>query len=154
MSSQQIVAFSFAVVALGSVGAALRWSYWGKLIQAVAQNRFGAEIGGIDTKLVSCLVFMLSGALAAMAGAVLSPLVIAEPNVGVYPAIKSFVVIVLGGLGSIPGAIVGGLILGIVEMAGAVFIAPDYRDSFGLLLLIAVLVLRPQGLFGQKLREV
>ncbi len=154
ISSERLLSFGIAVVVLTSVILFVRLSFWGKVIQSVAQNRFGAELCGADTIRVTQIVLMVSGGLAAFTGALLSPVVLAEPLVGLFPAIKSFVVIVLGGMGSIAGAVVGGLILGVVEMFGAVYIAPDYRDSFGLIILVLVLLLRPQGLFGERSREV
>ena len=154
ISSERLVASGIAAVVLAAVILFVRLSFWGKVIQAVAQNRFGAELCGADTIRVSQIVLMISGGLAAFTGALLSPVVLAEPTVGLYPAIKSFVVIVLGGMGSMAGAVVGGLILGVFEMFGAVYIAPDYRDSFGLIILILVLLLRPRGLFGERSREV
>lgn len=154
LSGHRIAAFCLAVAVIGAVIAFIRLTYWGKLIQAVAQNRFGAALAGADTIRVSQIVFALSGALAAFTGALLSPIVLADPLAGLFPAIKSFVVVVLGGMGSIAGAVVGGLMLGVFEMYAAVFIAPDYRDSFGLIILVLVLLLRPQGLFGERAREV
>jgi branched-chain amino acid transport system permease protein len=146
-----------AVVALAIiVGIALfmRYSFWGRQIHAVAQNRLGASLAGIDTAKASSIVFSLSGGLAAIAGALLSPLINASPDVGVFPAIKSYVIVVLGGMGSIPGAIVASLSLGVLESWGAVYISYDYRDTFGLVILILVLLFRPQGLFGERGREV
>jgi len=74
--------------------------------------------------------------------------------VGSFPAIKSYVIVVLGGMGSFPGSIVASLILGVLEGFGAVYISYDYRDTFGLAILMLVLLVRPQGLFGQKGRDV
>lgn len=138
------------VVAVGFV----RYSYWGKQIQAVAQNRLGASLAGANVNVVSSLVFAISGGLAALAGALLAPFIAATPDVGLFPAVKSYVIVVLGGLGSIPGSIVASLLLGVVESLAAVYISYDYRDTFGLIVLILVLLFRPQGLFGQKGREV
>jgi len=154
LSGHRIAAFCMSAAVIAAVVCFMRFTYWGKVVQAVAQNRFGASLGGANIVRVSQIVFVASGALAALTGALLSPIVLAEPLAGSFPAIKSFVVIVLGGMGSIPGAIVGGLILGIVEMFAAVTIAADYRDSFGLIILVLVLLLRPQGLFGERAREV
>lgn len=141
------------VILLGAVGF-LRFSIWGKMIQATAQNRFGAAIAGIDTTKVNLGVFGLSGGLAATSGALLAPIYHADPFVGALPAVKSFVIVVLGGMGSIPGAILGAYILSFLEQFGAVYISGVYQDAYGFLLLILVLLLRPQGLFGERAREV
>jgi branched-chain amino acid transport system permease protein len=99
-------------------------------------------------------VFALAGGLAALAGALLSPIINASPDVGAFPAIKSYVIVVLGGMGSILGAFIASLLLGLVESFGAVLVSYQYRDTFGLVLLILFLLFRPQGLFGERGREV
>jgi branched-chain amino acid transport system permease protein len=154
LSGHRLIA---ALVALGIVvGVALfiRHSFWGRQIQAVAQNRLGASLAGIDTARASSLVFTLSGGLAALSGALLSPIINASPDVGVFPAVKSYVIVVLGGMGSLPGAIAASLLLGVLEAWGAVYLSYDYRDTFGLVILVFILLFRPQGLFGEKAREV
>jgi branched-chain amino acid transport system permease protein len=78
----------------------------------------------------------------------------ASPDVGAFPAIKSYIIVVLGGMGSVPGAIIASLLLGVIESFGAVYLSFAYRDAFGLGLLILFLLFRPQGLFGEKGREV
>jgi branched-chain amino acid transport system permease protein len=153
-SGHRLVAAGIALLVLIAVGLFVRYSYWGRQIQAVAQNRLGASLAGIDTAKASAIVFALSGGLAALAGALLSPIINATPDVGAFPAVKSYVIVVLGGMGSIPGAVVASLILGVLESFGAVYISYGYRDTFGLVILIMVLLFRPQGLFGERSREV
>jgi branched-chain amino acid transport system permease protein len=153
-SGHRLVAAGIALLVLIAVGLFVRYSYWGRQIQAVAQNRLGASLAGIDTAKASSIVFALSGGLAALAGALLSPIINATPDVGAFPAVKSYVIVVLGGMGSIPGAVVASLILGVLESFGAVYISYGYRDTFGLVILIMVLLFRPQGLFGERSREV
>ena len=99
-------------------------------------------------------IFVISGALAALSGALLAPLVNPSPDIGAFPAIKSFVIVVLGGMGSIWGAMIAALIIGVTEAFFSVYISYDYRDAFGLIVLVAVLLLRPQGLLGEKGREL
>jgi branched-chain amino acid transport system permease protein len=153
-SGHRLVAAGIALLVLIAVGLFVRYSYWGRQIQAVAQNRLGASLAGIDPAKASSIVFALSGGLAALAGALLSPIINATPDVGAFPAVKSYVIVVLGGMGSIPGAVVASLILGVLESFGAVYISYGYRDTFGLVILIMVLLFRPQGLFGERSREV
>ena len=153
-SGHRLVAAGIALLVLIAVGLFVRYSYWGRQIQAVAQNRLGASLAGIDTAKASSIVFALSGGLAALAGALLSPIINATPDVGAFPAVKSYVIVVLGGMGSIPGAVVASLILGVLESFGAVYISYGYRDTFGLVILIMVLLFRPHGLFGERSREV
>jgi branched-chain amino acid transport system permease protein len=146
-----------AIAAIAVIVAAIlivRYSYWGRQIQAVAQNRLGASLAGIDPAKISAIVFALAGGLAAMSGALLANIFNPTPDVGAFPAAKSYVIVVLGGMGSIPGAILGSIVLGVLESFGGVYVSYQYRDAFGLILLVLVLLLRPQGLFGERSREV
>jgi len=154
ISPHQIAALCVTAVCLLGSMLLLNHSLWGRQIRAVAQNRFAAAIVGIDVRKVSTIVFASAGALAALAGALLSNMISPAPDVGAFPAIKSYVIIVLGGLGSPLGAIVGGLLLGIIENLGAIYVSFAYRDTYGLVLLVFVLLLRPNGLFGEIRREV
>jgi branched-chain amino acid transport system permease protein len=154
MSGHRLTAAIMGAVVILSVFLFIRFSFWGKQIQAVSQNRLGASLAGIDPSRVSMIVFAASGALAALAGALLAPLINASPDVGLYIAIKSYVIVVLGGMGSIGGALIASLLLGVLESFAAVYISYDYRDTFGLAILILVLLFRPQGLLGQRVREV
>src|SRR6266508_2122029 len=103
LSGQKLVATGISLATIAGLALFLRYSLWGRQIQAVAQNRLGASLAGIDTARASSLVFALSGALAALAGALLAPIINASPDVGAFPAIKSYVIVVLGGMGSMPG---------------------------------------------------
>lgn len=142
-----------AIFFLGSI-LLLHFTLWGRQIKAVAQNRFCASIMGVDVGKVSTIVFAASGGLAALAGALLSTTISPAPDVGAFPAIKSYVIVVLGGLGSPAGALLGALVLGVIESLGALYISFAYRDAYGLALLALVLMLRPNGLFGEVRREV
>jgi branched-chain amino acid transport system permease protein len=154
ISGHKLIAAGVAILVILATAAVMKWSFWGRQIRAVAQNRLGASLAGIDTAKASGLVFALSGGLAAIAGALLSPVINASPDVGAFPAIKSYVIVVLGGMGSVPGSIVASLTLGVIESFGAVYGSYAYRDTFGLILLILFLLFRPQGLFGERGREV
>lgn len=154
LSGHKLIATGVAAATIVGLALFIRYSSWGRQIRAVAQNRLGASLAGIDTARASSLIFTLSGALAALSGALLAPLINASPDVGAFPAIKSYVIVVLGGMGSMPGSILASLMLGVLEGFGAVYISYDYRDTFGLVILMLVLIFRPQGLFGEKGREV
>jgi branched-chain amino acid transport system permease protein len=154
LSGQKLIATGVAAAMIAGLALFLRYSLWGRQIRAVAQNRLGASLAGIDTARASSIVFTVSGALAGLAGALLAPIINASPDVGAFPAIKSYVIVVLGGMGSMPGSIIASLVLGVLESFGAVYISYAYRDTFGLIILILVLLARPQGLFGEKGREV
>lgn len=154
MSSHRLIAFGIGVGVLITAYLLFQYSPWGKVIQAVSQNRFGASIAGINSTQVSMVVFGLSGGLAGLAGALLCPIFSAEPFVGALPSVKSFVIVVLGGMGSVPGSILGAYLLGILEQYGAFYISFTYRDTFAFLILILMLIFRPTGIFGEKAREV
>jgi branched-chain amino acid transport system permease protein len=154
ISGHRLVAAIIAIAVIGAVWLAVRYSYWGRQIQAVSQNRFGAALAGIDPAKASAIVFALAGGLAALSGALLANIFNPTPDVGIFPAIKSYVIVVLGGMGSVPGSVLASLILGVLESFGGVYLSYQYRDTFGLVILILVLLFRPQGLFGERRREV
>jgi len=124
----------------------------GSTILAVAQNREGAALMGIDPHRVEMLTYAISGALAAIAAALFAPINLVYPAMGQLVILKAFVIIILGGMGSVRGAIVGGLIIGLAESFGAFYVSSDYEDLIAFALLIVILSLRPQGLFATKLR--
>jgi len=154
LTGQKAIATVVAVLIMIALALFLKKSVWGKQIQAVAQNRLGASLAGIDATRTTSLIFAVSGMLAALSGALLAPLINPSPDVGSFPAIKSYVIVVLGGMGSVWGAMIAALIVGVSEAFFSVYGSYDYRDAFGLAILVLVLLLRPQGLLGQKGRDV
>jgi branched-chain amino acid transport system permease protein len=122
----------------------------GRAMRATAQNRDAAELQGVDTARTRGLAFGIGVGLAAVAGAVLMPVLYVIPTVGGTYALKAFVVTVLSGMGNVLGAIGGGLILGITESLGAAYVSSAYRDAFGLVAFLIVLLVRPAGLFGKS----
>jgi branched-chain amino acid transport system permease protein len=154
LNGQKLIAAGISVALLVGLALFIKRSLWGRQIQAVAQNRLGASLAGIDATRTTSLIFAISGLLAALSGALLAPLINPSPDVGAFPAIKSYVIVVLGGMGSIWGAMIAALLLGVLESFFAVYVSYDYRDAFGLLILILVLIFRPQGLIGEKGRDV
>jgi branched-chain amino acid transport system permease protein len=123
----------------------------GREMRATSQNRKGAMLVGINVERMDILSFGIGCALAAAAGTlwVVSGQVF-NPYMGSIPAVKAFAIIILGGLGSIPGAIIGGLIYGIAENGAAYFLGGVWKDAISFILLIIVLVIRPTGLFGES----
>ena len=127
----------------------------GRAIKATAENRLGAELVGINTKKIQAIVFGLGMALAVTAGVSLIPLLFASPvTTGALFTLKAFVVTVLGGLGNIGAAIIGGVLLGVVEVMGASYLDSAYRDAYGLLVFVVVLLVKPEGLFGKSVKRV
>ncbi|SNT31014.1 amino acid/amide ABC transporter membrane protein 1, HAAT family [Noviherbaspirillum humi] len=154
LNGQKLIAASLSLAILVGLALFIKRSLWGRQIQAVAQNRLGASLAGIDATHATSMIFAISGLLAALAGGLLAPAINPAPDVGAFPAVKSYVIVVLGGMGSIWGSMAAALLLGVLESFFAVYVSYDYRDAFGLLILILVLLFRPQGLFGEKGREV
>ena len=122
----------------------------GKSVRAVAQNRHAAVLMGVNVNFVSSVVFAISSALGVAAGALIGALLALAPGVGESFAVKGFAVLILGGLGSLPGAILGGLVLGISESLAAGFLSSAYKDVISFLIMILVLLVMPQGLMGKK----
>ena len=150
----QLIAGGITLVIIVVLWLLLNRTEIGRAVRATAQNRLGAELVGINTRSIHALVFGIGMALAMAAGIILSPLLFAIPTVGSSYTLKAFVVTVLGGLGSIPGAIGGGLLLGLVEFLGASYLSSGYRDAYGLFAFLLVLLLRPEGLFGRTVKRV
>tara|TARA_Y100001001_G_scaffold162120_1_gene187980 strand:+ start:289 stop:1200 length:912 start_codon:yes stop_codon:yes gene_type:complete len=128
-------------------------TWTGRALMATAQNRVGSTIVGINTIRMNVIAMALAGLLAGAAGAAMAPIFLVYPDVGQIPVIKAFVIIVLGGMGSIPGAVIAAIILGLVESLGSIYLSVAYRDVFAFLVLIGVLLFRPHGLLGQKERR-
>ena len=130
----------------------LKKTVMGSTIIAMAQNRDGASLVGIDAHRVAMLTFAISGVLAAVGATLYAPINLVYPAMGNLVITKAFVIIILGGMGSVPGAIVGGLIIGFAESFGAYYISTDYKDIIAFALLVVILSVRPQGLFTKGAR--
>lgn len=133
----------------------LHRTWTGKALRAVSQDREAAAIAGINPDRMNMLAFALGGMIAALAGALLVQAFSWLPQVGAIPAMRSFVIVVLGGLGSLPGAFLGGILVGLVEAAGTGCIpdpqkAASYIPAYGMVVLTLTLLLRPTGLFGRR----
>jgi len=124
----------------------------GTALRATSQSGEAARVVGIDTNRIFIITFMIASALAALGGALLGPLYLIFPQMGDLPLLKALTAIVLGGMGSVPGAVIGGLAIGIVEAVSTLFIPTDFRDTVVFGLLILVLLVRPWGLFGVRVR--
>jgi branched-chain amino acid transport system permease protein len=123
----------------------------GKAIRAVAENRIAARVLGINVDRIMLLSFVISSALGGIAGVLFSLAFNgADPGIGQTVELKGLAVIILGGMGSIPGAVLGGYLLGLVEVATVAGLGSPYRDAAAFLVLILILLVRPRGLFGRK----
>jgi branched-chain amino acid transport system permease protein len=146
----QVVILVTAAVAMVLLQLLLTRTAIGKAIRATADNLPVAAIVGIDTDRVIGAVFALGSALAALAAALLALEANLHPTVGILMGIKAFAAVVLGGIGSVPGALVGGFAIGIAENLGVWYLPTVWKDAVAYAVLAAVLVVRPQGLFGTR----
>jgi branched-chain amino acid transport system permease protein len=145
-----------ALAALLMVGLQLfvRFTRWGRAIRATAQNPTAAALMGININRTIGLVFAIGSALAAVAGMLMGVYYnFAHPSMGFAPGIKGFVAAVLGGMGSVLGAGLGGILLGMAEVLGGSYISFAYQDAIAFVVLILIFLIRPQGILGTRIKE-
>jgi branched-subunit amino acid ABC-type transport system permease component len=131
----------------------LKFTRTGLALQATAQDLDAAQLMGINVAASTALTFAIAGAMAGAAGVLMGSLFFASFNMGFIPGIKAFVAATLGGLGSIGGAMLGGIIFGLIETFSARWISTAYKDAVGMALLILILLVLPQGLVGLRRRR-
>jgi branched-chain amino acid transport system permease protein len=153
MEGARVAATVFALVALAVFYLVISRTWIGLALRAMAQNRVAAQTSGVDVFRFDAIAFAIGVALAGLAGALLAPLFLVYPTNGAVTTVKGFEIIVIGGLGSIPGALIGGVLLGVVESLGAAFISSPYQNAYGFALVLLILLVRPYGLFGERGRE-
>jgi branched-chain amino acid transport system permease protein len=149
ISATALFAFIAAIVMAAGLIVFLQFTRSGRALRAMVQNRYAASLMGVDTKRLNRLAFGCGVACAAVCGCVLAPMYYTFPTVGVDLIITAFVVVVLGGMGSVAGAIVGGLIIGIAQTITGFYLSVEFKDMVALLLFIVILLVRPQGIFGR-----
>ncbi|KPL53522.1 branched-chain amino acid ABC transporter permease [Prosthecomicrobium hirschii] len=152
LTQQRVLIFAAAVLVLAATYAAIRWTTFGRMMRATAQNPEGAALTGVDIRFVHTITFVLACGLAGLAGALVGPVAMIFPTVGSWAVLKGFIVVILGGLGSVPGALVGGLTLGVVEALAGGYVSLGFMEAIGYAIIILVLLWRPQGLFGSVAR--
>lgn len=148
ISFERVAILGIATGVVVLLWAFIRYARLGKAIRATAQDPDAAQTLGIDVGRVYTYTFGIGAALAGLAGALLISIFPAYPTVGMMPVLKAFAVVILGGLGSVPGAIVGGLLLGVIEAYTVFFMAAGWQNVLTAFLVIFILIVRPSGLFG------
>jgi len=148
ISVERLVVTLSAIVLIVALYLFLRLSRPGRAMRAVAQDADGAALQGVNIEAVAALGFGVGCALAGGAGGLLAPVFAVSPTMGALPVVKAFIIIIVGGMGSLPGAVLGGLLLGGVEGLGALFMGSAAVNILGFLMVIAVLLVRPRGLVG------
>ena len=148
----RLFVFAMAIALIVATYALINRTKIGKAMRATFQDRQTAALMGVQINGIYTATFALGSGLAAAAGALLGPVYVVYPSMGDLAALKSFAIVILGGLGNVVGATIGGFILAFMEELGAGYISSGYRDAMGFLLIILVLILKPTGLFAQKER--
>jgi branched-chain amino acid transport system permease protein len=137
-----------------ALGAAALWAFFrftrtGKAIRACADNQFAAQVVGLDVKRLYAITFGLGAACVGVAGSLMLLLVDVQPYIATDYTLLAFIIVILGGLGSMPGALLGGVLVGVSEAVSGFVIEPSFKSAFSFALLILVLLVRPQGLLGR-----
>src|SRR6267378_1502496 len=154
ISNQQIIILAVSLVLMFTLRFIVTQTRVGKAMQAVSFNPTAAALMGISVDRIVTFTFMIGSMLAAAAGvlvALQNPKI--EPLMGIMPGLKAFVAAVLGGIGNIPGAVLGGLVMGIAEVLVVGYVSPTYRDAIAFVLLIVILLVRPAGILGRQTAE-
>ncbi|WP_295523320.1 branched-chain amino acid ABC transporter permease [uncultured Pseudacidovorax sp.] len=149
---EQAVVIAATAVLCGLLFAMFRYSKLGIAMQASSQNQLAAYYMGIPVKRLNGLVWGLAAAVATVAGILLAPITFVHANMG-FIGLKAFPAAVVGGFGSLPGAIVGGLVIGVVESLAGFYLPDGFKDTAPYIVVLAMLMVKPNGLFGEKLRK-
>jgi len=149
----RLVVIIGAIVAVVSLNLLIGHTRIGRAMRAVAQDAEIAQVQGIRVDIIFPVAFVLGVSLAAFAGVLMAPVLSVSPFIGLAPTLKAFVIVVIGGLGSVPGAVAGGLLIGLIESFAGTFVSASLSEILQFLVVIAVVLLRPQGLLGRKERE-
>ena len=152
ISLDQLTVIGATAVLCGLLYLMFRYSKLGIAMQAASQNQLAAYYMGIPVRRINGLVWGLSAAVAAIAGLLLAPVTFVHANMG-FIGLKAFPAAVVGGFGSLPGAIVGGLVIGLVEAFAGFYLPEGFKDIAAYVVVLIMLVLKPNGLFGEKLRK-
>jgi branched-chain amino acid transport system permease protein len=153
VSSQHLGIMVTSLVIAVALAAYLRWTRTGLALRAIPQNRFGAAVIGLNIRRLTSTAWVVGSAVGAVAGVLIAPLTFLHSNMMLSPLIKAFAVAALGGLESLVGAFVGGLLLGVFENIAVQYIPSYFKDSLAFVFILVVLLLRPEGLFGKQRKE-
>jgi branched-chain amino acid transport system permease protein len=146
---QSLVVLGSATVIVAVLWIFIERTIFGKAVIATAANRLAARLIGVDTRRIVAFSFAVSAAIGAIAGILITPITLTSYDAGTLLALKGFAAAMLGGIGSAPGAVVGGILIGMFEALAAGYLSSNYKDAVAFLIILVVLVALPQGLFGR-----
>ena len=149
---QHVLIIAVTLVVVLALFIFLKTSKFGTAIRATSQDRTAAMVVGIPVERIDWMTFGLGTALAALGGALIGPLFLVFPQMGDAPMVKGLAGILLGGMGSVPGAVIGGFIIGIAESVSTLFLPTDYRDAVAFSVMVLILLAWPRGIFGVQVR--
>jgi len=150
LSWEELMNVLLVGIVIGALQLFITRTKLGWAMQAVAQNRTLATVLGIDVSRLVTLTFVLNAALAAVAAILIAPVYLVKYDIGIGLGLKAFYAAIIGGFNQIRGALLGGLLVGVVETLAAAYLSSQFRDAFALVILIAVLLLKPEGIWGVK----
>lgn len=150
LSAQRLLVLALVLLLVGTFYLFLQKTRFGKAIRAMGQNRTGAALVGVQITHVTAVVFAIGSAMAGAAGVLYGSLFAITPYMAAGPLMKGLILTVLGGLGSVPGAVAAGFLLGLAESFGARYLSASFRDGYGFILMIVTLLYFPTGLFGAR----
>ena len=150
ISKPKLISFAIALICCAALYAFVQKSEMGRSLRATSQDRSTAQLMGINANQVYCLCFALSLAMVGLSGALLTPFYQVTPYVGSAFCFKSFVIVALGGKGNIPGALVAGILIGLIEKVGAFFFGDKIAQILIFVLFIAILIFKPEGIMVRK----
>ncbi len=153
LSHQYLSIIVGTLVLCAGLYAFFNWTRVGIAMQATSQNQLAAYYMGVPVKVIFSLIWAISAGVAAAAGVLLAPVTLIDINMGLAVALKAFAAAVLGGFGSIPGALAGGIIIGLIELYSGATLPDGFKDTMPYIVLLIVLAVRPQGLFGTPGRK-
>jgi len=153
VSAQHLGVMLTAFVVAVGLAAFLRWTRTGLALRAIPQNRFGAVLIGLNIRKLISIAWIVGSMVGAIAGVLIAPLTFLNSNMMQAPIIKAFAVAALGGLNSLVGAFIGGLVLGVIENVAVLYIPTYFKDSIAFVFILVILLFQPEGLFGKLHKE-
>ncbi len=150
---QFLLTIGIASLLMAAVFILLERTYVGHILQATAQDQYAASLIGIPVAVATGLTFAISILITGVGGMLLAPLFFVTTTMGSFAGLKAFAAVIIGGFGSVEGAILGGILIGFVDTFSGAYISSTYRDAIVFLCLILALIFRPQGIFGEKIAE-